>query len=41
MKTYLKPVIETIQVQSVDCFMQLANSGGHGTQAPAREKKLF
>jgi hypothetical protein len=41
MKTYLKPVIETIQVQSADCFMQLAGSGDHGTQAPARAKKLF
>ena len=41
MKTYLKPVIETIQVQSADCFMQVAGSGDHGTQAPARAKKLF
>ena len=39
MKTYLKPVIETIQVQSADCFMQLAGSGEHGTPAP--KKKLF
>ena len=41
MKTYLKPVIETIQVQSVDCFMATAGSGDHGMHAPAREKKLF
>ena len=41
MKTYLKPVIETIQVQSADCFMATAGSGDHGMHAPAREKKLF
>ena len=41
MKIYLKPEVETIQVQSADCFMQLAGSPEHGTQAPAREKKLF
>ena len=40
MKTYLKPVIETIQVQSADCFMQLAGSGEHGTN-PAPKRKLF
>ena len=40
MKTYLKPVIETIQVQSSDCFMQLAGSGEYGTKNK-KKKKLF
>ena len=41
MKMYSKPEVETIQVQSADCFMATAGSGDHGMHAPAREKKLF
>ena len=39
MKTYSKPVIESIDIQSADCFMQLGRSGDHmtTTPAPARE----
>lgn len=41
---YSKPEIETIKVQSADCFMQVAGSGDHGqSSAPERksEKKIF
>lgn len=42
MKIYLKPVIETIQVQSADCFMAQAGSGEHGTTTtPAPQRKFF
>ena len=37
MKMYSKPVIESIDIQSADCFMQVAGSGEHGENAPARE----
>lgn len=40
MKTYLKPVTESIDIQSVDCMMALAGSGEHGTNS-APKKKLF
>ena len=41
MKTYSKPVIETIDVKALDCFMQVAGSPEHGTQAPQRKKYIF
>jgi len=42
MKKYLKPVIEAIDIQSLDCFMQVAGSGEHGTnQAPKKKKYIF
>lgn len=37
MKPYLKPVTESIDIQSVDYMMALAGSGEHGTNsAPKR-----
>lgn len=41
MKAYSKPVIESIDIQSADCFMQMAGSGDHETttHAPKREKE--
>ena len=42
MKNYFKPVTETIEVQTVDCFMATAGSGEHGVnQAPKRKKYIF
>ena len=41
MKMYSKPEVETIQVQSADCFMAKAGSGEHGTTTPAPQRKLF
>lgn len=41
MKIYLKPEVETFQVQSVDCFMALQGTGNHGTVPPTSETKLF
>lgn len=43
MKVYLKPVTETLNVQTLDCFMQIAGSGEHGEvvqQNPAPKKKF-
>ena len=40
MKTYSKPVIESIDIQSADCFMAMGTSDGHGqSSAPKREKE--
>ena len=45
MKHYLEPVVETIDLQSVDFLMQLAGSGEHETTTPApkreKEKTVF
>ena len=42
MKVYSKPVTETIDIQSLDCFMALGGSGDHGTnQAPKRKEYIF
>ena len=42
MKTYLKPVTESIDIQSVDHMMALAGSLEHGSHAPKKsEKELF
>ena len=42
MKVYLKPVTETLNVQTLDCFMQIAGSGEHEevVQSPAPKKKF-
>lgn len=42
MKNYLKPVTESIDIKSVDCFMALETSDGHGQITdpnPAPKKK--
>ena len=47
MKMYSKPITETIDVRSAECFMQLGNSGDHdevvnsGSGAPKRKFKIF
>ena len=40
MKPYTQPVTETVEIQSADCFMELAEFSGHG-QLPAPKKKVF
>ena len=42
MKNYLKPVTESIDIKSVDCFMAMGTSDGHGQTTdpnPAPKKK--
>lgn len=41
MKPYLKPVTESIDIQSKGHMMALAGSFGHGELNKAPEKKLF
>ena len=42
MKKYLKPAIEAIDIQSLDCFMATAGSGDHGAiPAPKKKKYIF
>lgn len=40
MKHYSKPIIESIEIKSADCFMATAGSPEHGqSSAPKREKE--
>lgn len=42
MKTYSKPVTESIDIRTADCFMATAGSGDHGqSSAPKRRWKIF
>ena len=42
MKHYSKPIVESIEVKSADCFMAAAGSGEHGqSSAPKKRTKIF
>ena len=43
MKHYSKPIVESIEVKSADCFMAKAGSGEHGQSslAPKKRTKIF
>ena len=40
MKNYLKPVTESIDIKSVDCFMALETSDGHGQSSAPKKKGI-